>query len=170
MPLIGNMTYDELEAGDSATYSRTLTEEEIVLFATITGDVNPVHLDPEYAGKTIFKERVGHGMWSGALISYAVANILPGAGTIYLEQSLRFLLPIKIRDSLTVTITVKEKQTKNRVLLDCRVVNQHDKLVVDGQARVIAPTEKVSMEKPELPSIKVEKNGSKEEENGSPEK
>ena len=84
MDALENLTYDELQIGDSATYTRTLTEEELVLFAAVSGDVNPVHLDSQYASQTIFKERIAHGMWSGALISAALATIMPGPGTIYL--------------------------------------------------------------------------------------
>lgn len=155
MPLIGNTTYDELAIGDRATYTRTLTEEEIVLFASVTGDLNPVHLDSDYAGNTVFRERIGHGMWSGALISSAVTNILPGPGTIYLEQSLRFLLPIKISDSLVVTIEVEEKLENGRVVLGCVIENQQNEIVVDGKAKVIAPKNKIHMEQPELPEISV---------------
>ncbi len=159
MPIIGNITYDELEIGDSASYSRTLTEEEILLFASISGDVNPVHLDPEFAGKSVFKERVAHPMWSGALISTAVANIMPGPGTIYREQFLKFLRPIKIGDILTVTIKVTEKLPRDRVLLDCSVINQNNEHVVEGTAKVIAPTEEIRIEQPALPNVKLESNG-----------
>lgn len=80
MEALENITYDELQVGDSATYTRTLTENELVLFAAVSGDVNPVHLDKEYASKTMFKERIAHGMWSGALISAALATVIPGPG------------------------------------------------------------------------------------------
>jgi 3-hydroxybutyryl-CoA dehydratase len=155
MPLIGNTTYDELAIGDSATYTRTLTEEEILIFATVTGDLNPFHLDSDYAGSTVFRERIGHGMWSGALISAAVTNIMPGPGTIYLEQSLRFLQPIRIQDSLVVTIQVEEKLSEGRVVLGCMIKNQQNEIVVDGKAKVIAPKTKIHMEKPELPEISI---------------
>jgi len=156
MPLIGNTTYDELVIGDKATYTRTLTEDEIVLFATVTGDLNPFHLDSDFAGSSVFKERIGHGMWSGALISAAVTNILPGPGTIYLEQSLRFLQPIKISDSLVVSIEVVQKLERGRVVIACSIMNQTGEVVVDGKAKVIAPKSKIHMEKPELPKINME--------------
>jgi 3-hydroxybutyryl-CoA dehydratase len=155
MPLIGNTTYDELAIGDSATYTRTLTEEEILIFATVTGDLNPFHLDSDYAGSTVFRDRIGQGMWSGALISAAVTNIMPGPGTIYLEQSLRFLQPIRIQDSLVVTIQVEEKLSEGRVVLGCMIKNQQNEMVVDGKAKVIAPKTKIHMEKPELPEISI---------------
>ncbi|MCP5209055.1 MAG: MaoC family dehydratase N-terminal domain-containing protein [Hahellaceae bacterium] len=153
MEALENITYDELQVGDSATYTRTLTENELVLFAAVSGDVNPVHLDKEYASKTMFKERIAHGMWSGALISAALATVIPGPGTIYLEQQLNFKRPVKLDDTLTVTLTVARKEERNRVILNCEVINQRGEQVVTGEAKVIAPTEKITLEKPILPKI-----------------
>ena len=155
MDALENITYDELQVGDCATYTRTLTEDELVLFAAVSGDVNPVHLDSDFAKKTVFKERIAHGMWSGALISAALATIMPGPGTIYLEQSLNFKKPVKLNDTLNVKITVAAKEPKYRVLFDCEIVNQNNEIVVVGQAKVIAPTEKVSLERPVLPKITI---------------
>ncbi len=151
-----NFTYDELKEGDSATFSRTLTEDELVLFAAVSGDVNPVHLDSEFAAESMFKERIAHGMWSGSLISAALATVMPGPGTIYLEQSLSFKRPVKLDDTLTVTLTVQKKEPKNRVVFDCDVRNQKDEKVVSGEAKVIAPTKKVSLKKPRMPNIIIE--------------
>jgi len=155
MDAMENLTYDELQIGDSATYTRTLTEDELVLFAAVSGDVNPVHLDPQYASQTIFKERIAHGMWSGALISAALATIMPGPGTIYLEQSLSFKRPVKLNDTVRVRITVAAKESKGRVVLDCEIYNQNDEVVVTGQSKVIAPSEKVKLERPILPQISI---------------
>ncbi|SDW61548.1 MaoC/PaaZ C-terminal domain-containing protein [Marinobacter mobilis] len=152
-----NMTYDELSVGDSADFSRTLTEDELVLFAAVSGDVNPVHLDSEFAATTLFKERIAHGMWSGSLISAALATTLPGPGTIYLEQNLAFKRPVKLGDTLTVTLTVKEKQPKNRVVIECAVRNQEGQQVVSGEAKVMAPTESVELDAPTLPNITIER-------------
>ncbi len=154
---LDNITYDELNEGDSATFTRSLTEDELVLFAAVSGDVNPVHLDADFAAESMFKERIAHGMWSGSLISAALATVMPGPGTIYLEQSLSFRRPVKIGDTLTVKLTVVRKEPKNRVQLLCEVSNQKDQLVVSGEAKVIAPTEKVSLPKPALPKITIEK-------------
>lgn len=151
-----NITYDELNEGDSATFSRTLTEDELVLFAAVSGDVNPVHLDSEFAAESMFKERIAHGMWSGSLISAALATVMPGPGTIYMDQSLSFKRPVKLNDTLTVKLTVLKKESKNRVVLDCDVRNQKDEKVVSGEAKVIAPTKKVSLKKPHLPKIIIE--------------
>ena len=155
MDALENLTYDELQVGDFATYTRTLTEDELILFAAVSGDVNPVHLDSDFAKKTVFKERIAHGMWSGALISAALATVMPGPGTIYLEQSLNFKKPVRLNDTLNVKITVAAKEPKNRILLDCEIRNQNDETVVIGQAKVIAPIEKVSLERPTLPRITI---------------
>ncbi len=154
-----NITYDELNEGDSATFTRTLTEDELVLFAAVSGDVNPVHLDSEFAAESMFRERIAHGMWSGSLISAALATVMPGPpGTIYLEQSLSFKRPVKLDDTLTVTLSVLRKEPKNRVSFGCDVRNQNGDQVVTGEAKVIAPpTEKISLQKPpRLPKITIE--------------
>ena len=156
LDILENITYDELQEGDSATYVKTLTEDELVLFAAVSGDVNPVHLDSEFAAESVFRERVAHGMWSGSLISAALATVMPGPGTIYLEQSLAFKKPVKLDDTLTVHLTVASKDRKNRVTFNCDVRNQNDEQVVVGDAKVIAPTQKMSFNKPHLPKITIE--------------
>ena len=155
MEALENITYDELNIGDSASYTRTLTEEELILFAAVSGDVNPVHLDKEYASQTLFKERIAHGMWSGALISAALATVIPGPGTIYLEQTLNFKRPVKLEDTLTIKLTVLRKEERNRVAFECEVINQEGKVVVTGESTVIAPTEKISLDRPVLPRITI---------------
>ncbi|TNE83478.1 MAG: 3-hydroxybutyryl-CoA dehydratase [Gammaproteobacteria bacterium] len=156
LDILENITYDELNEGDSATFTRTLSEDELVLFAAVSGDVNPVHLDADFAADSMFRERIAHGMWSGSLISAALATVMPGPGTIYLEQSLAFKRPVKLEDTLTVTVTVLRKEPKNRVVFTCDVRNQDNQQVVGGEAKVIAPTEKVTLEKPRLPKIIIE--------------
>lgn len=151
-----NITYDELNEGDTATFTRTLTEDELVLFAAVSGDVNPVHLDSEFAAGSMFKDRIAHGMWSGSLISAALATVMPGPGTIYLDQSLSFKRPVKLDDTLTVHLKVLRKEPKGRVVVECDVRNQNEQKVVIGEAKVIAPTEKVSLHKPRLPKIAIE--------------
>lgn len=110
-----NTPYDALEVGQTASYSKTVSERDIQLFAEVSGDHNPVHLDAEYAATTMFKERIAHGMFSGALISAAVACELPGPGTIYIGQSMRFTAPVKLGDTLTVRLEILEKLPKFRV-------------------------------------------------------
>lgn len=155
MSVLINKTYDEIQEGDSATLVRALTEKELVLFAAVSGDVNPVHLDAEFAKTTMFGEQIAHGMWSGSLISAALATVLPGPGTIYLGQELSFRRPVKLGDTLTVTLTVKEKLSKNRVVIDTLVTNQNEEKVVVGTATVMAPTEKSELQAPELPEITI---------------
>ncbi|SEI68502.1 Acyl dehydratase [Allopseudospirillum japonicum] len=156
MTTLVNRTFDELQIGESATFSKTLTEKELVLFAAVSGDVNPVHLDAEFAKTSMFGERIAHGMWSGSLISAALATVLPGPGTIYLGQSLKFRRPVKLGDELTVQLTVQEKkEDKKFVVLDCVVTNQNGDKVVTGTAEVIAPSEKAELTAPNLPEIQI---------------
>ena len=157
MDALENLTFDEINIGDFRSYSKTLTESDLILFATVSGDVNPVHLDNEFAEKSIFKERIAHGMWSASLISATLATVIPGPGTIYLNQSLSFRRPVKLNETLTVTLTAKSKNTdKKTIIFDCLVKNQDDKTVVSGDAEVIAPSDKVCLDKPVLPEINIQ--------------
>ncbi len=154
-----NKTFAEIKVGDTAVFKQRLEEKHLSLFAAVSGDVNPVHLDQAFAQTTPFKERIAHGMWSGALISAAIATTLPGPGTVYLGQTLKFVRPVKLGDTLTVTLEVKEKiEKKNRVILTCTVNNQDDKAVVIGEADVMAPSEKIKVAKPQLPEIQIAGN------------
>ncbi|WP_271408570.1 MaoC family dehydratase [Pseudomonas sp. Q1-7] len=155
MSQVTNFTYDALEVGQKATFSTTVEERHIQLFAAVSGDRNPVHLDAEYAAGTLFKERIAHGMFTGALISAAIACEMPGPGSIYLGQQLRFTRPVKLGDSLTVELEILEKLPKNRVRIATRVFNQNTEQVVDGEAEVLAPKQQLSVELPELPPITI---------------
>jgi phosphate acetyltransferase/phosphate butyryltransferase len=160
METIENRTFYELRIGDSASLTRTLTRKDIELFAVMSGDVNPAHLDEEYAKSDMFHKVVAHGMWSGALISTVLGTQLPGPGTIYLGQSLRFLKPVGLGDRVTVTLTVKELHPENqRVTLDCLVANQDGKPVVTGTAEIIAPVEKVARPRVALPEVRLREPG-----------
>jgi 3-hydroxybutyryl-CoA dehydratase len=157
MPQISNYTYDELTIGQTATYSKLIEARDIQLFAAVSGDVNPVHLDAAFAATTRFGECIAHGMLSGAIISAAIAMELPGPGTIYLGQTLRFTLPVKPGDTITVHLQVTGKQEKRPIVtLDCKVLNQHGKLVLSGTADVMAPTEKLVLPRPALPQVQIE--------------
>ena len=115
---IENHPFDELRVGASATLTRTLTENDILLFAKVSGDVNPAHVDAAYAKTTRFGEVIAHGMLGGSLISTVLGTDLPGPGTIYVGQSLRFLRPVHPGDRLTVTVTVTSLDpTKRRAVL-----------------------------------------------------
>jgi phosphotransacetylase/acyl dehydratase len=151
---IENRTFEEISIGDTAVLERTLTEQDITLFAVMSGDINPAHVDPEYAMSSRFREVIGHGMWSGALISTVLGTDFPGPGTIYLGQSLRFRRPVKVGDTITIKVTAKEKDaTKGKVVLDTECVNQDGEIVVSGSAEVIAPKEKVRRPKIYLPAV-----------------
>lgn len=152
--LIENRTFDELEIGESAAFERTLSWEDIELFAVMSGDVNPAHVDEEYARSDRFHHIVGHGMWGAALISTLLGTRLPGPGTIYLEQTLRFRHPVTIGDTITASVTVAAKDPeRHRVVLECRCANQFGETVIDGTARVLAPTEKVRRPRFALPEV-----------------
>ena len=156
MPAISNYTYSEITIGQTATYSKLIEERDVQLFAAVSGDVNPVHLDAEFAATTQFKNRIAHGMLSGAVISAAIAMELPGPGTIYLGQTLRFRAPVELDDTITVKLEVVDKKDKRDfVTLECNVYNQHDKLVVSGSAEVMAPKEKLSLQAPALPNVHI---------------
>lgn len=152
--LIENVTFDELQIGQSARLSRTLDREDIAAFALISGDVNPAHVDPEYAEHTSFHGVIAHGMWGAALISRLLGTCLPGPGTIYLSQTLQFLKPVRIGDQLRVTATVTDKDPVNQhVLLDCTIKNQTGTEVLTGIATVIAPSTKVRRPRAQLPLL-----------------
>jgi phosphate acetyltransferase len=122
----------------------------------MSGDINPAHLDEQYAAKTLFHHVIAHGMWSGALISSVLGTELPGPGTIYLSQDLRFRRPVAIGDAVTVTVTAREKRPEKHVILfDCKAVNQRAEEVVAGTAEVVAPTEKIRRARTELPEIQL---------------
>jgi 3-hydroxybutyryl-CoA dehydratase len=130
----------ELKVGDSAQISKTITEEVINDFARATGDFNPVHLDQAYAEKTMFKGRIAHGLFSVGLLSTVLGNILPGYGTIYLSQEVKFLAPVRIGDTITAGVEVIELiPEKNRAKLRTTCMNQDGKLVVDGIAWAMPP-------------------------------
>jgi 3-hydroxybutyryl-CoA dehydratase len=131
---------DELKVGDSAEWSRTVTEDDIKLVAKATGDINPVHLDQAYAEKTFFKGRIAHGLLSLGYISTVLGNILPGHGTIYLSQEVKFLAPVRIGDTITARVEVMEViPEKNRAKFKTICLNQEGKIVVDGAAWVMPP-------------------------------
>ncbi len=154
MNLLENYPIHEIVVGQTATYSKTLSERDVILFAACSGDVNPVHLDKAYAATTVFGEPIGHGMWTGALVSAAIATRLPGPGSVYRSQSLSFKQPVKIGDTVTVTLTVAEiKERVKLVTLECEAHNQDGKLIAKGTAEVIAPVEKLSIGAGQLPDI-----------------
>jgi phosphate acetyltransferase len=153
---IENVTFDEIAIGQSARLLRTLTMEDIQAFAAVSGDTNPSHLNSEFAQDSPFHGVIAHGMWGGALISALLGNQFPGAGTVYLDQVLQFIKPVRVGDTLVVTATVtKLVAEQKRVEFDCTVANQRGELVLRGTAGVTAPTEKVRMPKVAAPRIQL---------------
>lgn len=149
-----NHTFDEIQIGDSAEITRAVSATDIEKFAILSGDINPTHLDQEFAEDTIFKQVVAHGMWSGALISCVLGTKLPGPGTIFLGQTLEFLRATKVGDLITAKVTVTEKQDQRRiVILACLWTNQLDEEVIRGVAKVMAPAKKIEWKIKKLPSL-----------------
>lgn len=151
-----NVTYDELAVGDSARLLRTVTLQDIQAFAAVSGDINPAHLNAEYADATMFHGVIAHGMLGAALISALFGTQFPGPGTIYLGQELKFTKPVRIGDTLTVVATVAEKDDeKKRVKMDCLVTNQKGEVVLKGEAKLMPPTQKVKVPKIDAPQIQL---------------
>jgi phosphate acetyltransferase len=154
--LIENYTFDEISIGQSARLLRTLTLGDIEAFAAVSGDTNPAHLDAEYANDTLFHGVIAHGMWSGALISALLGTQFPGPGTIYQDQALHFVKPVRVGDTLTVTVTVTARNAANgSIELDCQVLNQRGDCVLSGKAKVLAPTIKVRLPRVVAPKIQL---------------
>ena len=129
------LTYDEIKIGDDASLSRTITEAHIVNYAGITGDMNPIHVDAEYAKQSMFGERVAHGMLVAGLISAVLGTQLPGPNSIYLGQDIKFTAPVKIGDTVKVVVTVTEKRDDKRIIkLRTTASNQRGEVVIDGNA------------------------------------
>jgi 3-hydroxybutyryl-CoA dehydratase len=133
-------TIEELKIGDSASFSKTITETDVYIYAGISGDLNPAHLDEQYAKGTEFQTRIAHGMLAAGLISAVLGMKLPGPGSIYMSQSLRFTAPVRFGDTLTATVEVAEIVTeKRRVKLTTTVKNQDGQAVLTGEALVRPP-------------------------------
>lgn len=133
-------TYDDINLGDTASFTKTMSETDIYLFAGITGDQNPAHVDAVSAAEGMFKQRIAHGMLSASFISTVLAMKLPGPGTIYLGQEVRFTAPVFIGDTVTATVECTEKLEQRKWLkFKTTVTNQEGKVVVDGSATVMPP-------------------------------
>lgn len=131
---------EDLQVGQSASYAKTVTEADIVLFAGISGDTNPVHLNQDYASGTMFKSRIAHGMLSAGFISAVLGTKLPGPGAIYISQQLKFKAPVRIGDTVTATATVTSiVPEKKRVTLST-VCTVGETVVIDGEAVIMVPS------------------------------
>ncbi len=153
-----NKTYNEIRIGDHASLQRTLRPEDVKLFAVMTGDINPAVVDPEYSESGMFREVIAHGMWSGSLISTVLGTQFPGAGTILVDQTLHFSRPVTIGDTITITVTAKQKFDHNQhVVFDCVCTNQEGLQVVRGTAEVLAPTEKIErLQEIHMPEVRID--------------
>ena len=138
----GTICVEDLEIGMSRMLERKITQNDILLFSKVSGDQNPVHLDKEYAQQTIFGQRIAHGMLTASLISAVIAEQLPGHGTVYLSQTLKFLRPVLPGQLVTTTVSVTHVEYSNRrVTLDCKS-EVDEKVVLAGEALVLAPSRK----------------------------
>lgn len=135
-------TINEINVGDSASFSKTISETDVYLFAGITGDLNPVHVNEEFARKTVFGKRIAHGGITTSLIAPVLGTILPGLGTVALETSCRFKAPVYPGDTITASANVIEKnEAKNQVRMKLKWMNQEGRLVAEGEAVVLPPKE-----------------------------
>lgn len=157
---VGSKPYEEINIGDSASVTRTLTQKDIQLFAIVTGDMNPAHLDENYAKTDIFQQIVGHGMWTGSMFSTLLGMQLPGLGTIYLSQTLKFLRPVHIGDTITASVRVTQKDDKHKhVTLETLCANEKGEHVLEGVAIVIPPPKKISWNVSPLPEVIIKTDG-----------
>lgn len=160
--VIENRTFDEIEIGETASLVRQLTERDIQLFAVMSGDVNPAHVDPEYARDDQFHQIIGHGMWTGSLISTVLGTQLPGPGTIYRDQSLHFAGAVRPGDTVTVKVRAQEKRPESSVVVfDCECIRQDGCVVVSGTAEVEAPRGKIRRDRISLPNVTLQDRGAK---------
>jgi len=125
---------DDLAAGMTSIYAKTVTEADIVMFAGVSGDTNPVHLDAHFADQTSFKGRIAHGMLSASFISTVLGTRLPGPGCIYLSQTLKFRAPVKAGDTVTARVTIKDVDQKSKRVMLETICTVGDKVVIDGDA------------------------------------
>jgi 3-hydroxybutyryl-CoA dehydratase len=131
---------EDLTVGMQASYGKTITDADIVLFAGVSGDTNPVHLDQEFAAKTPFKARIAHGMLSASFISTVIGTKLPGPGAIYMSQNLRFKAPVKIGDTVQTTCTITEIIAEKRRIVLSTICKVGDTVVIEGDALIMVPS------------------------------
>jgi phosphate butyryltransferase len=151
-----NKLYDELNVGDTASVKRICAANDLYVFAHASGNLNPLHLPPD--GEDAKAEAIAPSMWVGALVSSALGNVLPGAGTLYKSQTFKFMHRVHVGDELTITVTVREKAGEGRVLLDTVVTGRGGDRIAEGVAEVLAPTRKVKLDDDRLPEIIVERH------------
>ena len=133
------MSEEIYTVGQPASFTKTVTETDVVLFAGISGDLNPAHVDEVAAKQSMFKGRVAHGILGASFISAVIGMKLPGPGTLYLSQDLQFVKPIYFNDTVTATVTIKEVGRRGRLTLETKLTNQDGKELITGEAKVFAP-------------------------------
>ncbi|MEZ5984767.1 MAG: bifunctional enoyl-CoA hydratase/phosphate acetyltransferase [Hyphomonas sp.] len=154
-----NRTYDQMKVGDTASLERRVTENDIELFALVSGDANPAHVDAEFAATDFFGHVVAHGMWTASLVSAVLGTQLPGPGCIYLGQTIAFTKPVKPGDTVTATVTVLEKKDAKRIVrFETVCTNQDGETVLKGEATVIAPKEPIRVRRKHLPGIRLRRH------------
>ena len=131
------LTIEKIKVGQSAEFLKLISEEEIKQFARLTGDNNPIHLDDEYAKKTMFKKRIAHGLLTASFISTVIATKLPGQGSIYLDQSLKFLAPVYIGNQIRIFVKVTKKNIEKRIVTLSTEVYVSEKKIITGEARIL---------------------------------
>ena len=138
--MLKGKSIEEMEIGEKASFTKTITETDVVNYAGVTGDFNPAHINEEYANDTMFEGRLAHGMLGAGLISTVLGTKLPGPGAIYVKQEVEFKAPVRFNDTITAKVEVVEKnEEKNRVIMDTVCTNQNDKIVIDGKAVLMPP-------------------------------
>lgn len=154
MDYLENIPFDELQEGQTAEFVKTVSADDIKLFAIISGDNNPLHLDEEYAKTTRFGRCIAHGAICGMIVSAAVATKLPGPGSVYLGQEMKFKKPVFPGDTITAKLTLLEKKRKmNLITIDCVMTNQRGEVVFTGVSSAMAPAEKVRIKAVTLPTV-----------------
>ncbi|MDY0073489.1 MAG: MaoC family dehydratase [Thauera sp.] len=133
------LNFEDLKLGQTASLSRTVSEADILMFAGVSGDNNPVHMDEEFAASTMFGGRIAHGMLSASMISAVFGTRLPGPGCIYLSQSLKFKAPVKLGQTIVARVTVKELKAEKRRAIFSTVCTCGDTVVLDGEAEILIP-------------------------------
>ena len=131
--------FEELSVGQTAVYGKTVTEADLILFAAVSGDTNPVHINQDYADSSFFKGRIAHGMLSASFISTTIGTKLPGPGVIYMSQNLKFMAPVRIGDTVYARVTITDIITDKRRLVLRTTCTVGEKVVVDGEAVVWLP-------------------------------
>jgi phosphotransacetylase/acyl dehydratase len=156
LSLLRNRTFDEIAIGDTESVQRTLSAQDIQLYAILSGDESPQQVDERLAASTQLHGVIAHGMWAGALISAVIGMRLPGPGSTYVSQALRFLAPVRIGDTLNVSVTVTHREPgTRRVRLACKGVNQEGHTVIEGDAEVIAPLARIELPRTALPEVRL---------------